>query len=406
MDVKIIPFLLAGFSAVMLCGCENANESVPTEPSAFVSETTAALSVTEVSYSISGRTAVTFASAETETERTASKSEEWETVRAEQLAEKQLAENQLDCIGENFYLLMEFTGAEPIEYYPRAVLPSKYRGDEYVLHSKFTITNLSEKSFDFIPQKIVIYGRNKNNRNAMMPISERDTGLVASDGYYTVDAGDTVSFDVDFVGKEVCIDYACKILYNADGIREPNNVDSEQLNNVSAAEFEITKRNKVKNAVRAARNFGEAKKSVPDELVPAEGEYSVLTHKNSYCFTAEPVNDGRYIKIAVRIQCLTGKPEIFDPRKFRLYISADEYDDVYAWSFDPLLAKMFSSNADKTITLVGVDGSFYDTPWELYVRADGTAEYTMYFVNSYDGAEYYKFCYDGENDVFECMINL
>lgn len=389
-------------SAFALCGCEN-RESVPAETSAGITETAAVSTVHEISETVSGRSAVTFAPAETETFLS-------EVQPAEiQPAEISLAENQLDYKGRNFYLLMEFNGAEPLKYYPKAVSPSKYRGDEYVLHSKFTITNLSKESFDFIPQKIVLYGRHKNNGGTMIPISERDTGLVASDGCYTVEAGDTVSFDVDFVGKEICIDYAYRILYSAEGIREPNNVDPDKLNNVSAAKFDITKRIKVKNAVKAARNLQEERNSVPEALVPREGEYSVLTHKNSYCFTAEPVADGRYIKIALRIQCLTGKPETFNPRKFKLYRTADDYERVYRWSFDPLLVKMLS---DKGIEndLEGVSDTLYDTPWELYVRSDGSAEYNMYFVPAYDAdpSEYNKFCYEEENggDVFECMINI
>ena len=393
-------------SAFALCGCEN--ENVPTETSVSVTETTAVTSVTKSSETVSGRNAVTFAPAETETKKT--KTTFSETTEAEEFFEEiQLAENQLDYKGRNFYLLMEFTGAESLKYYPKAVNPSKYRGDEYVLHSKFTITNLSKESFDFIPQEIIIYGRHKNDSAAMMPITARDTGLVASDGYYTVEAGDTVSFDVDFVGKEVCIDYAYKILYTAKGIREPNNVDADELNNVSAAEFEITKRIKVKNAVKAARNFQEEKIGVPEALVPREGEYSVLTHKNSYCFTAEPVVDGRYIKIALRIQCLTGKPETFNPRKFKLYSKSGDHEYAYRWSFDPLLVKMFSNNADEK-KLEGISETLYDTPWELFVRSDGSAEYTMYFSTSYDtdASEYNKFCYEGESgdDVFECMIDI
>lgn len=400
----MIPIIIT-LSAFALCGCEN-EESVPAETSVHITEAAAVTSVSEISGTVSGRSAVTFASAETEkTETTIPETEEAETV----FTEIQLAENQLDHKGRDFYLLMEFTGAEPLKYYPKAINPSKYRGDEYVLHSKFTITNLSKKSFDFIPQKVIIYGRHKNDSAAMIPITARDTGLVASDGYYTVEAGDTVSFDVDFVGKEVCIDYAHKMLYTTKGIREPNNVDAAELNNVSAAEFEITKRIKVKNAVKAAKNLQEEKNGVPEALVPREGEYSVLTHKNSYCFTAEPVVDGRYVKIALRVQCLTGKPETFEPRKFKLYSKSGDREYVYRWSFDPLLVKMLSGNSDEK-ELEGVSETLYDTPWELYVRSDGSAEYTMYFSTPYDmdASEFYKFCYEGENgdDVFECIINM
>lgn len=392
--------IIAIMSALMLCGCEN--ESVPAEiTGADVSETAAAsTTVPESSETVPERASVSFAPAETEPRKT-------EAASSETTEAAVLAENQLDYSGRDFYLLMEFTGAESLQYYPRAVKLQNYRDDDFVLHSQITITNISEKDFDFIPQKMVLYGINKNRRETMSPISASDTGLVASDGYYTVEAGETVSFDVDFVGDELCVDYACKIIYNVEGICEYNNVDPDELNNVSAVSFEFAKRSAVKNAVRAGKNFQREKTSAPSELIPREGEYSVLTHKNSYCFTAEPIVDGRYIRVALRVQCLTGEPEIFDPRRFRLYRTADDYSYVYRWEFDILLAG--GDTPEVKNDLEGVSGTLYDTPWELAVRADGSAEYTMYFNSAaYEPGEYYKFCYDGEKgeDVFECIINM
>ncbi|MDE6599552.1 MAG: hypothetical protein K2K34_05670 [Oscillospiraceae bacterium] len=400
MNRKIINFALSAVILCLLCGCNE--ESVPAEiTGANVSETAAvSTTVPESSETVSERASVSFAPAETEPEKT-------EAAPSETAEAAVLAENQLDYSGRDFYLLMEFKGAESLQYYPRAAKLPSYRDDDFVVHSKFTITNLSERDFDFIPQKMVLYGRNNRDSGFMIPINARDTGLAASDGYYTVEAGETVSFDVDFVGDEVCVDYAYKIMYKAVGFREPNNVDPDELNNVSAAEFEITKRSAVKNAVRAGKDFQKEKSSSPSELVPREGEYSVLTHKNSYCFTAEPIVDGRYIKVVLRVQCLTGEPEIFKPYRFRLYRTADDYSSAYRWEFDLLLAG--GTTPEVKNDLEGVSGTLYDTPWELAVRSDGSAEYTMYFNSAvYEPSEYYKFCYDGEKgeDVFECIINM
>lgn len=398
----------------LLCGCEKGN--APSEVvSADVSDITEKTTVSESSGStgstgstdtgtVSERASVTFAAAETETERTETKSPEEkgaETV----LTEHQLAENQLEYSGRNIYILMEFTGVESLKFYPRAVNLSMYRNDDFVLHSKITVTNTSKKSFDFIPQKMILYGRNKNRTETMIPISANDTGLVASDGYYTVKAGETVSFDADFVGDEMCIDYACKIRYNTDGHRDHNDINAKELNNASAAEFEITKRVDIKNAVKAARNFKKSSTSAPSALTPREGEYSVLTHKNSYCFTAEPIVDGKYIKVVLRIQCLTGEPETFRPHRFKLY-TANDHSSPYRWNFDTTLA---SSEPEIKNDMEGITDTLYAAPFGLSVRADGSAEYTMYFYSSFcEPDEYYKFCYDGEKgeDVFECIINM
>lgn len=398
------PFL--ALSAVILCllftlcGCEK--ESFPEESgSAETSETSAVTTVPESSET-----------AETETSLSENQSAEnrlAETQPAEiQPAESQLAENQLEYSGENIYVLMEFTGAESLLYYPRALNLSMYRDDDYVLHSKITVTNISEKSFDFIPQKLSLNGRHKEDSGFMTPITARDTGLAASDGYRSVGAGETVSFDVDFVGDEVCLDYADKIRYSTVGFHYYNNVDADGLDNASAAEFDISDikdRSRIKNAVRAAKAFQAENTAAPSELVPAEGEYSVLTDKNSYCFTAEPVADGDYIRVALRVQCLTGEPEVFEPVKFRLYRTGEYSTGAHDWSIDPLLTRMFYVDTEKSIK--GVSEPVYSSPWDLYVRSDGTAEYTMYFFSANnEPSDFYKFCYEGENDAFECFINM
>ncbi len=385
----------------LLCGCEKGN--VPVEVvSADVSDITEETTVHEVSESTgstSKRVSVTFAAAETEPERT-------ETTSPEVMeTEAVLAENQLEYSGRNIYVLMEFTGAESLKFYPRAVNLSLYRDDYFVLHSKITVTNTSKKSFDFIPQKMVIHGRNKNKGGSMIPISANDTGLVASDSYYTIGAGETVSFDADFVGDEVCIDHAYRILYKTNGHRDYNDIDAKELNNASAAEFEITKRSLVKNAIQAARSFKESSTSAPSALTPREGEYSVLTHKNSYCFTAEPIVDGKYIKVVLRLQCLTGEPETFRPYRFKLYTASD-HSSPYRWNFDTSLA---SSEPEIKNDMEGITDTLYAEPFGLSVRADGSAEYTMYFYSLLcEPDEYYKFCYDGVKgeDVFECIINM
>lgn len=371
-------------SAFALCGCEN-RESVLAETSAGITETAAVSTVHEISETVSGRSAVTFAPADTETKKT--KPTVSETTEAEEIpAEIQLAENQLDYKGKNFYLLMEFNGVESMKYYSKSSTDKRY-----VLHSKFTVTNISKKSFVFFPRKMIIYGRHSENRGSMSAMDASKAGLAALDDSYTIEAGETISINVDFIGDEVCVDYANEIYYNSE---DP---------------FRLTKRSAVKSAVRAARDKQAEKTKVPEALVPRDGEYSVLTHKNSYCFTAEPVADGRYIKIALRIQCLTGKPETFNPRKFKLYSKSGDHEYAYRWSFDPFLVKMFSNKGVEN-DLEGISETLYDTPWELYVRPDGSAEYTMYFLHPYDtdASEYDKFCYEGENgdDVFECIINM
>lgn len=375
----MIPIIMI-LSAFAFSGC--GNESVPPEASVSVSETTAVTSVTKSSETVSGRNAVTFAPAETETKKTkttVSKTTETE----ETIAEKQLAENQLDYQGRDFYLLMEFNGVETMKYYSKSMTDRRY-----VLHSKFTVTNVSKKSLDFFPRKMLIYGRHSGKSGFMAAMDAGEIGLAALDASYTIEAGETISIDVDFIGDEMCIDYADEIFYN------------------SETPFKLKKRIEVKNAIRAAKDMQAEKNSVPEALIPREGEYSVLTHKNSYCFTAEPIVDGRYIKIVLRVQCLTGKPEAFNPRKFKLYRTNDDYSYVYRWSFDPSLVESIPEIKND---LEGINETIYDTPWELYVRPDGSAEYTMYFLSSlYDPSEYYKFCYDGENsnDVFECILNM
>lgn len=88
-----------------------------------------------------------------------------------------LKENQLEYRDKNIAVLMEFTGADSLLYYPHALALPSYSEDDYVLHSVFTVENLSKKSFDFIPQKMIIRGSNNNSPWDMLPVTENDEGL-------------------------------------------------------------------------------------------------------------------------------------------------------------------------------------------------------------------------------------
>lgn len=316
--------LAAAFAAslVLMCGCTDKGgleEGL---------ETAASESIT-----------VTFA----ETEPTETEPPQTET--------PELKENQLEFRSMDIAVLMEFTGAEPLNHYPKAVKLAEYREDDYVLHAVFTVENLTYKSFDFIPQKMLLHGRDHGSSYTMLPITENDTGLIASDGYYTIESDESVSFKIDFVGDKECVKCADRISYYPDLHFYKNNIDADGLNNVSVASpLEIEDRITVKNAVRKALEITE-NEPLPFRFVPSDGKsYMPLCR-----------------------------------------------------SFDEALVQ--SPKIDKEITVNGESVTLYDYPSELYLRSDGTAEYDMYF-SCEQGEDYDGFIYEGENDSFDERIEI
>lgn len=372
--------LAAAFAAslVLMCGCTDKGGLEEG------SETAASESIT-----------VTFAETEpTETE-------------PPQTEKPELKENQLEFRSMDLAVLMEFTGAEPLNYYPKAVKLAEYREDDYVLHAVFTVENLTYKSFDFIPQKMLLHGRDHGSSYTMLPITENDTGLIASDGYYTIDPDESVSFKIDFVGDKECVKCADRISYYPDLHFYTNNIDADGLNNVSVASpLEIEDRITVKNAVRKALEITE-NEPLPFRFVSSDGDHTVNTKKNSYCFTVEKVRPdgyvGYYIRIKLKIASLTGKADTFEPNKFQLVRSDGKSYMPLCRSFDEALVQ--SPKIDKEITVNGESVTLYDYPSELYLRSDGTAEYDMYF-NCEQGEDYDGFIYEGENDSFDERIEI
>lgn len=266
MDCKA--FILPILAALCLSGCESVNGSASlteglseTDTFADTFDNTATVSATDTRITspedspeaISARPTVTFAPAETEPvkRKTAAKAEETAAVP--------LAENQIEYTCKKYSVLMEFTGADSMSLYPKAVSRTVYTEKYYVLHSKITVTNFSEKDFDFYTFGMYINGSNKDNRGTLHPTAVSDTELAQAEAIYTVEPGEAVSFDVDFVGQEVCIDYAEKIAYQASHAAADNDKSYS-----AKASFELSKRSAVKKAVSAARN-------ADTDNTPAEG---------------------------------------------------------------------------------------------------------------------------------------
>lgn len=402
-------FICFAISAALICfgGCKNAGGSdeavLVTETAGTVTETALEIKLAPVFDEYEKRRPVTFAEKETVSKKNAE-----HNVKEEERAVI-LAENQIDYSGENFYLVMGFTGCEPQKHYPNSVSYSPEAISSYIIHSNVTVTNLSDDSLLFFPDSFIIYGRHNNHGGAMLTISDPESGLADTEYYYAVKAGETVSFDVDFYGDGVCTEYAYEIYYRAADSKGYEYVSAEDKSAAAAESFRMNKRTAVKNAIIAGNAIASEKRGTPQVLVPREGEYSVLTQKNSCCFTAEPINGEDYVRVALRLQCLTGEPEFFNPHRFYLYDTDGNKHYARCWSIDTCLTKD-PEVSEKRIK--GVSETLYKMPfWKLAVRPDGTAEYTMYFsVSSDELNKIFKFVYDGSDEdnkeFFEHTINL
>lgn len=382
--------IIAAFAAIfLLCGCSDKDTSEA------VTETAAQTKQTAVT---TESVTATFAKTEPSEEN---------VTEAEETEKRELKENQLEYRDNNISVLMEFTGAESLEYYPHAVKLQKYNEDDYVLHSVFTVENLSYQSFDFIPQKMLINGRKDDRMYVMQPLTENDTGLIASDKYYTIAPDESVRIEIDFVGEKPCIEYANEIRYNPEMHFYTNNIDAKELNNVDlAAGFDVTKRAAVKKAVRKALELTDDE-PLPFKFLPSDSDLVFNTEKFSYCLDAEKVRpDGYaidYIMVTLKVVCLTGKAETFEPNAFRLVRSDGKDICPIHWSYDEELVS--TPKEEGVITVNGEQITLYGYPFDLYLHLDGTAEYVMFFRCD-EGEEYTRFKYDGKEEKFDEEITI
>lgn len=313
------------------------------------------------------------------------------------LEKPKLKDNQVEYKSDKLTVLFEFTGAENLIYYPLVTKMNEHDEWDSVLHATVTVTNTSNKDMDIIPQNFFIYGERSG---CMTVFSETGTELIAATGYYTIKPDETVSFDIDFVGDSEVIDNAKKIRYGDEYHPFYNDVDEKQLKN-QCRQFDVTDRLAIQNAVKAAKELTEEELGFPDILLPADDEQMIVTDNYSYCFSVEPISDGKYVRLRLRLKCLTDYPGYFTPIDFRLSTADDESDTPSYWSCDRSLL----SREPKLIDVFPEEGELFQAPFEVSVGSDKTAEYTMYFRvdsnNGYVWTDYRIFSYSGKNDSFK-----
>lgn len=313
-----------------------------------------------------------------------------------------LKDNQVEYRSDKLTVLFEFTGAEYLIYYPLAADMYEYDEWDSVLHATVTVTNNSNKDTDIIPQNFIIYGE---GIGYMSPVTKTDTELIASTGYYTIKPDETVSFDIDFVGDSNVIENAEKIRYADESNKSCSDVDEKQLKN-HCRQFDVTDRLAIQNAVKRAKELTEEGLGFPDILLPDENERMIVTDNFSYCYSMEPALGGKYVRLKLRVKCLTGYPGYFTPIDFRLTTADDESDTPSYWSCDRALL----SDECEPYEHLSEEGDLFSPPFEVSVGTDNTAEYIMYFpVDSNHGyvwSDYCVFSYNGENDSFKEYFTL
>lgn len=316
------------------------------------------------------------------------------------IEKQKLKDNQIEYSSDKLTVLFEFTGAENLSSYPKAAKLPQYSERNYVLHAKVTVTNNSKRTFDFIPQNLIIYSKN----GSMLPFTYEDRGLICSDGYYTVDAGETVAFDVDLVGDADVIENADKIKYTDYLVHTNGDVDESKLNNLSSAVFEMTDRLAVQKAVSSAKDITEEELGFPDILLPDDTEHMLVTDNYSYCYSAWLTEDKFYLGIKLRVKCLTDEPKSFEPYCFKLETGGHSCSLSSKWIFDEEL----SPSECETEYFPNDDCYVCQPPFDIGMHSDGTAEYTMYFfvANNYENGDTITFSYEGKNDSFKEYFTL
>lgn len=394
---KIIIFISA---LILLCSCGNENSDVLLSDITQYTET----DVTET------LTKSTKSEAETETEISIvfPKKETdiyKKTIKSE--TEPEIQENQVLYSDNQKEILFEFIDTEHLENYRNTMRNTVYKITDRVVHSHIVLTNKSKKDFTILPGDFGLNGR-KNNERYSMTVYEDNYGETAyHERYYVVCPGETVEFDVDFIGDKECIDCAERIYYK--GLDYITSINGEKIELPEdlppfVKQFSSENRYSVRDAVKTTLD---AEKERTDNItvpMPQEHEYTARTEQNYYFVSAKYSKDKNYIIMKMRVQQTTTDSQMFRTHDFFVENSEGVTERVLYWDIDGSL--IYGSYEKEYFENIGLD-LYESVPFEVPVGKDGYEEYMLVFsdkenenkgrytfIYEYDDLEIPFFIYD------------
>ena len=305
--------------------------------------------------------------------------------------------------GQHYYedkrisAVIEFTGAESVRCYPKDIYGGTNmvnRDYAYVFFADLSVKNISNKSFDFIPQDMWL--RDEHNQ-AFYPVDYEKTNLTTFNGMTTVDPGEVYTVSMNFVGrfdgsgdsgtmiKEIMYyPHETREYTDDEGmLRKPVNASAAEDLHFINEDMSSLLPEDIQTWLDKQLNGTAITEKVNQPLAPQAGEYSVTTDTMSYCFKITPIDDGNYVQVDLRMQNLTDYARLFYHRDFRL-VFADGSDII---SRDVSCDKSYLKDVETRNAIKGAVGvtEIYEMPFQYFTMdTDGYGEYTLFFFTGND----------------------
>ena len=303
--------------------------------------------------------------------------------------------------GQHYYedkrisAVFEFTGAESVRCYPKDIYGGenmRNRDYAYIFFADFSIKNISNKSFDFIPQDMWL--RDEFNQGFYLVDYEK-TNLTSFNGMETLEPGEIYTASLNFVGRfdgsgksgtmiNEIMYYPHETWAHCDDegvLREPvNSAVAKDLHFINEDRSSLLP-DDIQLWIDKQLNGTAVTEKVNQPLVPQAGEYAVTTDTMSYCFKATPIDGGNYVQVDLRMQNLTDYARLFYHRDFRLVLA----DGSTLISRDVSCDISYLDDIETGAPIKGAVGAteIYNMPFQYFtMNTDGYGEYILFFFTA------------------------
>lgn len=306
-------------------------------------------------------------------------------------------ENQFYFEDENISAVFEITDVKPAKLYARDMY-SKFGTDNeaFVFFGNLTLKNISDESFDFIPQKLFL---KSSGGQKFCPVAYYDSNLTVYDSYETVDCGEVYTTELNFAGSFKGGTADIKSAYYS--VRNKNGeADAELLSNAGLAEGMMFRgeesiiTDEIKEKLLAQINGDARRNETGTPLIAEAGEEDMTAGGISYCWRANVIDGGNTLRVDMRAKNITDYAEVIDISGFSMYPFSYKDADAeriypYAVSADP--SEIYPDN-------------FYDASHSTYCAdnavaafgEDGYTEFSLFFSWNSSNTEDQYFCYKND----------
>lgn len=303
-------------------------------------------------------------------------------------------EGQLYFEDENISAVFEITDVKPAKLYARDMYIQFGTDNEaFVFFGALTLKNISDESFDFIPNKLFL---KSSGGQKFRPVAYRDSNLTVYDSFETVDCGEIYSTELNFAGSFKGSTADIKSAYYS--TRNNNGEEiKESLSNTSIANGIVFKENKsiitdeIKEKILAQINGDTKRIETKEPLIAETGEEDMTAGGISYCWHASVIDGGNTLRVDMRAKNITDYAEVINIDGFSMYPFS--YKDADAERIYPYAVSADPSEIYPNIFLDGSQSMYHADNAIAAFGEDGYTEFTLFFDWNSNNSQDHYFCY-------------